>query len=360
LNNQAQEPNPENERLFRSLFGAAPIGIALESLEGQPLFANPALCSMLGFSEEELRRKHCVEFSPPEDAEKDWSLFQQLRQGSIDEYHLEKRFFRKDGTIVWGRLSIALMKDNANPSPLVVAMVQDISEKKAAEEELQRSEANLQLLASRLIQAQEEERQRIARELHDDIAQRLSLLVVGLEELSGSMAAAQNSQSVFASELHRKGGEVAMDIQNLSRNLHSSKLHYLGLPFALRQLCDRISLLHQIRVTFRCDDLPANLRSDLELCFYRVAQEAVSNAVKHSQAIEMFVELTYSDETILLKVADSGIGFVPSASHQGIGLTTMRERLRIFGGELFVESMKGKGTTIIAKAKLEKAKGMSP
>jgi signal transduction histidine kinase len=105
--------------------------------------------------------------------------------------------------------------------------------------------------------------------------------------------------------------------------------------------------------------LPANLPSNLELCFYRVAQEAVRNAVKHSRASEMFVELTYSGDTILLKVADFGIGFDPSASHQGIGLTTMGERLRMFGGELLLESDEGKGTTIIAKTKLEKAEGAS-
>jgi len=235
-------------------------------------------------------------------------------------------------------------------------MVEDITDKKAAEDTLRRSEANLQLLASRLIQAQEEEQQRIARELHDDIAQRLSILVMGLEELRDSLAAGQNSQIVLASELHSKAYEVAMDIQNISRNLHSSKLHYVWLPIALRQLCEKISMQHRILTNFRCAELPANLPSGLELCLYRVAQEAVSNAIKHSRASEMFVELTYSDETILLKVADLGVGFDSSASHQGIGLTTMRERLRIFGGELLVESNEGKGTTIIAKAKLERAK----
>lgn len=346
--------------LFAILFDAVAMGIAVENLEGQPLFANPALCSMLGFSEEELCSKHCVEFSPPEDAEKDWSLFQQLRQGAIDNYHLEKRFIRKDRTLIWGRLSVSMIKDNAGPSSLVIAAVQDITDKKAAEEKLQRSEANLQLVLSRLIQAQEEERQRIARELHDDIAQRLSLLVLGLEELRDAMAAEQNSQSALASELHRKSDEVAMDIQNLSHNLHSSKLHYLGLCFALRQLCDVSSLRHRMQIEFRCANFPENLPADLELCIYRVAQEALNNAVKHSRATEIFVELTCGDETVFLKVTDSGVGFDPSASHQGIGLTTMRERLRLFGGELFVESKQGRGTTIIATAKLEKAKGMSP
>ena len=127
----SQNRTPDTQ-LFRDIFNASPIGIAVESLEGQPLFVNPAFCSMLGFSEEELRNKHCVDFSPPEDAQKDWALFQQLRAGSIDHYQLEKRYFRRDGSLVWGSLSISLLKSSA--SPLVLAMVEDITDKKKAEE----------------------------------------------------------------------------------------------------------------------------------------------------------------------------------------------------------------------------------
>jgi PAS domain S-box-containing protein len=119
-------------RLFRAVFNASPIGIAVENLEGQPLFVNPAFCSFLGFSEQELRNKHCADFSPPEDAEKDWALFQQLRAGSIENYQLDKRYFRRDGSLVWGRLSISLL--NSDPSPLVLAMVEDITDKKKAED----------------------------------------------------------------------------------------------------------------------------------------------------------------------------------------------------------------------------------
>src|SRR6266436_7756319 len=118
--------------LFRDVFNASPIGIAVETLEGQPLFVNPAFCSFLGFSEEELRNKHCVDFSPREDAEKDWALFQQLRAGVIDHYQLEKRYFQRDGSLVWGRLIISRLK--GRPSPLVLAMVEDITDKKKAEE----------------------------------------------------------------------------------------------------------------------------------------------------------------------------------------------------------------------------------
>jgi PAS domain S-box-containing protein len=104
----SQNRTPDTQ-LFRDVFNASPIGIAVESLEGQPLFVNPAFCSMLGFSAEELTSKHCVQFSPPDDAEKDWTLFQQLRAGSIDHYQLAKRYFRRDGSLLWGRLSISLL-----------------------------------------------------------------------------------------------------------------------------------------------------------------------------------------------------------------------------------------------------------
>ena len=119
-------------RLFADAFNASPVGIVVENMEGEPLFVNPAFCAFLGFTEEELRNKHCVQFSPPDDAEKDWALFQQLRQGTIDHYQLEKRYFRKNGSLVWGRLNLSRLNDRA--SPLVIAMVEDITEEKAAQD----------------------------------------------------------------------------------------------------------------------------------------------------------------------------------------------------------------------------------
>jgi len=134
-----------DSQLLHDAFNASPIGIAVESMDGRPIFVNPALCSMLGYSEEELRNKHCVDFSPAEDAQKDWALFQQLRAGSIDHYQLDKRYFRKEGSLVWGRLSISLF--NSRRSPLVLAMVEDITEKKTAEESVRDNEERLRLAA---------------------------------------------------------------------------------------------------------------------------------------------------------------------------------------------------------------------
>jgi len=128
---------------FHDVFNASPIGIVVENLEGQPVFINPAFCAFLGFTQEELHSKHCIDFSPAEDAAKDWALFQQLRAGSIDHYQLEKRYIRRDGSLVWGSLSISLLKNQS--SPLVIAMVEDITAKKTAEEALCASEERLRL-----------------------------------------------------------------------------------------------------------------------------------------------------------------------------------------------------------------------
>ncbi|HXY08954.1 MAG TPA: PAS domain S-box protein [Terriglobales bacterium] len=135
-------------QLFRDVFNASSIGIAVENLEGKVLFANPAFCSMLGFKEEELCSKHCVDFSPREDTERDWALFQQLRVGSIDHYQMERRYFRRDGSLVWGRLSVSLMKNRS--SPLVVAMVEDITDKRTLKDRADGASETLDLATQQM------------------------------------------------------------------------------------------------------------------------------------------------------------------------------------------------------------------
>jgi len=140
MDEPAQTATPDIE-LVRDVFNASAIGIAIENLEGQLLYVNPALCSMLGFSEEELRSRNCVSFSPSEDSDKDWALFQQLRAGFIDHYQLEKRHIRRDGSLVWGRWSVSLWR--SLPSPRVIAMVEAIPDKRSLED---RADAVLEAL----------------------------------------------------------------------------------------------------------------------------------------------------------------------------------------------------------------------
>jgi PAS domain S-box-containing protein len=163
-------------QLFHHLFAHASLGIAVEDLEGKILLANPALCSLLGYREDELCGMHCSDFANREDSEDYWALFQQLSAGAIDRYSLERRYARKDGVQFWGRLNVSLWRDGGGGSPLAFAFVQDITDRKL-------SELALTSLSSRLIEAQERERLRISRELHDDIGQRVALLAIELQQL---------------------------------------------------------------------------------------------------------------------------------------------------------------------------------
>ncbi len=328
-------PDPS---LFFSALKASPIGIALEDLEGRPLFANPALCSMLGFSEEEMRNKHCVDFSPPEDAQKDWALFEQLRAGSIDSYQLEKRFFRRDGSLIWGRVSISLAGTGA--SQIVVAMVEVLSEKKPTQGELPQSG---RAHAGRLIQAQEEERTKIARKLRDYI-ESLVVLSIDLDRLREN--GTETSQKIAEAQQQIK--DIVSDIHCLYRGLHSSTLEYLGLATAAAGFCNEVAEKHGVPTDFHCEGLPNDMPKEIALCLYRALQEALQNAVKHSGSRRLDVRLRAESNEIRLTVRDWGSGFDPALDRKGpgLGLLSLKERLMLFDGELLIESKPQLGTTV--------------
>ena len=575
---EARQALMPDTQVFRDIFDASPIGIAVENLEGQPLFVNRAFCSMLGFTEEELRTKHCVDFSPPEDAEKDWALFQQLRAGSIDHYQLEKRYFRRDGSLVWGNLSVSLLKGRT--SPLVLAMVEDITDKKRADEarfrdaaivessedaiasvtldgviaswnagaqrifgyteseavgksvtilvpperpdeenkiletlkagrridqfetvrvsktgerinvsvsispirdstgkmvgfsgisrditerkraeerlreyekavegaediigvvdreyrlllanrqylrmrnmsreqvvgrfvrdvlgkevfetvikpkldecfrgkvvryerkfsyptvgerdlllsyfpieaangtidrvacilhditDRKRAEEALAAMTRRLIEAQEQERSRIGRELHDDINQRLALLAIELEQLKDNPVDVSNSLQ----QLLEKTNALSHDVQALSHELHSSRLEYLGVVSGMKSLCREFSERQKMEVDFR-SDVSSPLPFEIGLCLFRVLQEALNNAVKHSGVKRVEVQVVEQSNEVHLLVRDSGNGFDIEAARQGsgLGLTSMQERVRLVNGTIAFESKPMAGTTI--------------
>jgi PAS domain S-box-containing protein len=354
--NNAQRASHESEQRFRRIFEEASIGMALERPEGHLLDVNPAFCSMTGYAEEELLQLDCNALTHPEDKPGENALFEELISGKRDGYQLEKRFFRKDGTIFWADVSVSLLPEQPGTLPLVIGMVKDITRQKVVEERLKGTKFELQQLTARLIQAQEDERQRISRELHDDIAQRLSLFTSELDalghELSG-LGMAQASENVM--DLNRMAADLCRDVHDLSHDLHSSKLQHLGLRAALKDLCEKVSQQTQTAVDFRVDNLTRSLPPEVALCLFRVAQEALNNVLRHSRVKQASVEATQDREMICLKITDSGIGFDPTASAAGIGLTSMRERLRMINGELIVRSAPGKGTQISAEVKLAQA-----
>jgi signal transduction histidine kinase len=215
------------------------------------------------------------------------------------------------------------------------------------QEELNQNYKRIRDLAGGLIRAQEEERSRIARELHDDITQQVAMLTVGLDHLESLPADKLALAHGELGELRGKTEELALAVREVARQLHSTVLQHLGLSKALKGLCRTFSQQHQIDVSLEAEDLE-NLGDDISLCLFRVAQEALNNAVKHGHAKQLTVVLARDAGLIRLQIKDTGIGFDPATSPEGLGLVSMQERLRLVGGKLAIRSSPGQGTVIEA------------
>jgi len=222
----------------------------------------------------------------------------------------------------------------------------DVTEHKTVERE------RLQL-SGRLINAQEQERARLARELHDDFAQRMAIVCLEMD----SLATATNDSLARKrlSELREEVQGLGDDLHALSHRLHSSKLEILGLAVSVRSFCAEYAERHGIRVDFSHNHLPTSIPADIALALYRIVQEALRNVTKHSRALSVQVSLTANSIAISLTVTDNGVGFDPSSIllAEGIGLQSMKERARMFGGSLEVKSRPMQGTQIAVTVPLK-------
>jgi signal transduction histidine kinase len=207
-------------------------------------------------------------------------------------------------------------------------------------------------LSGRLLVAQEEERTRIARELHDDFSQRLALQCIGLEQLWKKLPKSMIEERINIKELLKTTQEMSSDMHSLSHQLHSSKLEYAGLLPTLRGLCQEISQKYGVLVEFVSPDTIPVIQKDTALCLFRVCQEALGNVVKHSEVKEAKVQIFATKDEIDLEILDNGRGFDPEVhdTSSGIGLISMIERLRLVGGGLRIQSSPGQGTRILAQA----------
>jgi PAS domain S-box-containing protein len=230
----------------------------------------------------------------------------------------------------------------------------DITEQKRVEGALRESQRELRALAGQLLQAQETERRRIARELHDDLNQSLALLAVELDLLGQAPPGPAARLDGRASELSARVKQLSSAVHDLSHNLHPSRLEQLGLVAAVRGLCKEQAQAHGLEVEFTHQQVPPSLPDDTALCLYRIAQEALRNVVKHSGARRARIELSGSEGGVCLQVADDGAGFDPAAidGQGGLGLVSMRERLRLVGGAIVIDSRPSAGTRLDVRVPL--------
>ena len=266
---------------------------------------------------------------------------------------LEFKVRRKDGQVLTALGSAELIEVNGEPCALSVAA--DITDRKMAEEALAG-------VSRQLIEAQEAERTRIARELHDDINQRLAMLAINLKTVRQDLSFSEDKTSRRIEEACAQVSGLENDIQALSHRLHSSGLEYLGLEAAVSGFCREVSERQNLSIHVRFDGIPQTLPHEVALCLFRILQEAVHNAVKYSGVRDFEVSLTGGGTEIELSVHDSGIGFdLEAASRRhGLGITSMRERLRLVNGQLSIESKPQHGTTIRARVPLNASVPIDP
>lgn len=262
-------------------------------------------------------------------------------------YRLSYRLVRPDKSIVWLQESGRAFFDENGSVQRIVGIAADVTEAWT-------SERALRELSGRLITSQEEERRRVARELHDNIGQELALLAIHAQRIDSGASEAQGTTRSDVHELHKSIKEVATKVSTLSHRLHSSELEFLGLAIATDRFCRDFAKNYKIHIDYSIKDVPRDLDKAVALCFYRVIQESLQNVAKHSKATAVTFQLTGGPDKLQLEVRDDGIGFDPRKAScvSGLGLVSMRERMHLIGGTFSIRSKPGQGTRLEASVDL--------
>ena len=257
------------------------------------------------------------------------------------DFDFEHRLLMPDGSVKYVHVVAHAVSDESDNIEFVGA-VMNVTERRRAEEALED-------LAGRLIRAQEEERRRVGRELHDHISQTLGVLTIMLDQLRADGAIAPGVAAALE-ELRNDTIGITDDVHRVSHRLHSSTLDYLGLVPALQKLVSEFSERSGIRITFAHASLPPSLPSEVALCLFRVAEESLTNIAKHSKAPSATVSVAGAHDGIHLTVEDAGTGFdvATLGSRTGLGFVSMQERLRVLRGTIHVDSAPSRGTRINA------------
>jgi PAS domain S-box-containing protein len=273
--------------------------------------------------------------------------------GARQEFTIEYRLRRSDGEYRW-----VLNKGVPRLAPDgtclgYIGCADDITDRRQAEVRLRESQRELRALAGRLLQAQESERRRVAREMHDDWTQRLAVLGIDVARLEQQLIAPDKARPLLLT-IQDQLVRLSEDVHTLSRQLHPSILEDLGLVDALRSECVAFSEREGIALVYNPEDIPDSLPKDVALCVYRIAQEALRNIAKHAAVDRAWVSLTITGQELRLQVQDKGVGFdAPGVPSQpGLGLSSMLERARLVQADFSLTSEPGSGTTVLVRVPL--------
>ncbi|HEY2432237.1 MAG TPA: PAS domain S-box protein [Vicinamibacterales bacterium] len=331
----------ESEDRFRNLADALPVAIWMSSDNGDCTYFNRGWLEMTGRTLDEERGDGWLEAVHSADRAACRDAYQRasyLRQ----HFTIEFRLRRHDGQYRW-LFDTGVPRYGSDGSfHGYVGGCLDITERKQAEQ-------TLRDLTRRLMSAQDDERRRIARELHDHLSQQLALLAIDLQQLSSHPPPRPEALIPVLQEAWRRTTEIASDVHAISHRLHPSKMEALGLVATIRAHCREVSR-QSLAVDFVSQNVPP-IPAERALCLFRVVEEALSNVVRHSSAHSAQVALAGGDDgTLLLRIADDGRGIVEGRRQaSGLGLVSMRERIQSLDGTLSISSVSGRGTVVEAR-----------
>ena len=332
----------ESEKRFRVMADTTPSLIWMCDTKGDVTYLNDRWTAFTGVDRDAGYGDSWSKYVHPDDLR---NVSDTLSYALKDRkaFSMECRLRRSDGVYRW-TLNVASPRVNGDGSFAgLIGSAVDTTDQKLAQQSLEK-------VSGQLIEAQEKERSRIARDLHDDICQRLALLSMEIEQANRVSNTSSTATKGNLDEIRRHCSEIAGDVQSLSHQLHSSKLDYLGIAAAIRGFCHEFSRQHEVKIDFTDTDVPAQLSKEVSLCLFRVAQEALQNAMKYSGVNQFTVELTATAGEIELEVSDSGAGFdvEEAKKNRGLGLVSMQERVHLVHGMFSVESKPWEGTRIVA------------
>jgi len=332
----------KSEDKFSKAFRRSPLSFTLINLRDyQFIEVNDTFERDTGWSRHELIGHTPLEINFWADTRQRAAFIERLRAEEAVQ-NMEILFCTKDGRVRTGLVSSELIDLNGEPHALT--LIADITHRKLAEESLAQ-------MGRRLIEAHEEERTWIARELHDDINQQVALLSIEMEGVDQNIRHLDTEMHAHLQQVRQRLADIGQDIHSLSHRLHSSNLEYLGISAAANSFCREFSEQQGVGIDFTSTGMPRPVPKEIALCLFRVLQEALQNAAKHSGARHFAVELCCLGEEILLSVRDRGLGFDPreAINCQGLGLISMRERLHLVRGRFSIMSEPGCGTTVEAR-----------
>jgi PAS domain S-box-containing protein len=359
---RAEQALRQSEKRYRMLIETMNDGLGVQNEHGTWVYVNDRLCEMLGYSRDEMIDRPLTDFL----AETDQRVYQEQlarrRKGDRESYELP--WLHKNGRKVITLVSPKPIFDEGGLFKGSFAVITGITERKQAEEALKESEKQLRVLSSQLVAAQETERKRISRELHDELGQALTVIKLRFDFVEKNLF---EDQAEIRQEceygLHYID-QVIENVRRLSRDLSPSILEDFGLSAALRWLINNFAKSYKMKVVLEMTDVDTLLPPETHVAIYRTLQEALTNIGKHSRAKNVTVAIHEHDGRVSFSIEDDGIGFDPAEAmrrnpaEKGLGLETMKGRAQMAGGVLRVQATKGKGTLITLS--IPKKQGATP